>query len=98
MKAIQVLKPTHAAVVDNLPLPKLPSPAWVRIKTVAVALNPSDYLHIRHEHGPCIAGCDFSGVVDEVGTGVTSGLKKGDRVWGRDGNNQFNQLSSSRLN
>jgi NADPH:quinone reductase-like Zn-dependent oxidoreductase len=81
MKAIQVQKPGHAAVVD-VPVPSLPSSDHLLIKTVAVALNPTDWKHIANEPGPVIVGCDFSGIVSEVGSDLTSTFKKGDKVWG----------------
>ena len=80
MKAIQVQEPGHAAIVD-VPVPSLPSSDHLLIKTVAVALNPTDWKHIAREPGPVIAGCDFSGIVSEVGSNLTSAFKKGDRVW-----------------
>jgi NADPH:quinone reductase-like Zn-dependent oxidoreductase len=80
MKAIQVQKPGHAAIVD-VPVPSLPSPDYLLIKTVAVALNPTDWKHIRNEPGPVIVGCDFSGIVTEVGSNLISTFQKGDKVW-----------------
>jgi NADPH:quinone reductase-like Zn-dependent oxidoreductase len=81
MKAIKILSPGHAAV-DDVPIPKLPSQEWALIRTVAVALNPTDWKHIEHLKVPAIVGCDFAGIVEEVGSDVTKELKKGDRVWG----------------
>jgi NADPH:quinone reductase-like Zn-dependent oxidoreductase len=46
------------------------------------ALNPTDWKHINFVEEPCTVGCDFAGVVEEVGSSVTKGWKKGDRVCG----------------
>lgn len=81
MKAVKILKPGHAAVVNDAPVPTLPSPEWVLIKTVAVALNPTDWKHVEYVKVPATVGCDFAGVIEEVGTGVTKPFKKGDRVY-----------------
>lgn len=35
-----------------------------------------------HEHKTNPRQCDYAGVVEEVGSGVTRALKKGDRVSG----------------
>jgi NADPH:quinone reductase-like Zn-dependent oxidoreductase len=80
MKAIQVLSPGKAAVVD-VPVPSLPSPDHLLIQTISVALNPTDWKNIDKESGPVIAGCDFSGIVHEVGSNLTSTFSKGDKVW-----------------
>lgn len=57
---------------------------YVLIKTVAVALNPTDWKHVAFglaaEEG--LLGCDFAGIVQEVGPKVTRAWKKGDRVLG----------------
>ena len=56
---------------------------FIIVKTEYVALNPTDVLHIDQLASPgAIVGCDYSGVVEEVGKAVTNGLKKGDRAAG----------------
>jgi len=64
----------------------------VRFKTVAVALNPTDWKHIYKMPSPgSIIGCDYAGIVEEVGADVTSKVKKGDRIAGvAHGANQSN--------
>lgn len=83
MKAIKIVEPGKAALVPNEPIPPLPSPDWMLVKTAAVALNPTDWKHID---GQCktrsTVGCDFAGVIEEVGSDVTRPFKQGDRVWG----------------
>jgi NADPH:quinone reductase-like Zn-dependent oxidoreductase len=78
MKAVKILSPGKASVVDTVQ-PK-PSPSDLLIKVVAVALNPTDWKHIENGD-PATSGCDFAGIVDEVGSAVTRPFKKGDRVW-----------------
>ncbi|KAK5046409.1 hypothetical protein LTR84_008211 [Exophiala bonariae] len=56
---------------------------YLLVKVKAVALNPTDILHIDLL-APVGArvGCDYAGVVEEVGANVTKSFKKGDRVAG----------------
>jgi NADPH2:quinone reductase len=69
----------------ELPDPE-PRAGQVRVKVYAASLNPID-TYIRSGAvamqlpKPFIPGCDFAGVVDRVGEGV-SRFKVGDRVWG----------------
>jgi NADPH:quinone reductase-like Zn-dependent oxidoreductase len=66
----------------DVPMPKLRDD-HILVKTVAVALNPTDWKHI--DFVPTIGalvGCDYAGIVEEVGPGVTKSFKKGDRVAG----------------
>ncbi|KAL9037251.1 MAG: hypothetical protein Q9180_003826 [Flavoplaca navasiana] len=57
-------------------------PKYIKVKTVAVALNPTDFHHTDGE-GPLgsILGCDLSGIVEEVGNECSSDVKKGDKVF-----------------
>ncbi|KAF1961941.1 putative zinc-binding oxidoreductase ToxD [Byssothecium circinans] len=73
------LRPNDAGVVTDAPLPKITKPHHILVKVIAVALNP-DWKHIAYGV-PSTVGCDFSGIVEEVGTAVTE-FKKGDRVFG----------------
>jgi len=68
--------------VVDISIPPL-RPDYVKVKPVAVALNPTDWKHIDNR-GPkgAIVGCDYAGVVEEVGGSVKNGLKIGDRVAG----------------
>ena len=81
-KAVQMQGPKDARLVSDVPLPKLKESSII-VKVAAVALNPTDWMHIDFitDAGPII-GCDFAGVVEEVGHEVTNGLRKGDRVAG----------------
>ncbi|KAF2106867.1 chaperonin 10-like protein [Lophiotrema nucula] len=80
MKALKIQKPGHAEVLD-VPIPKLRTPDHVLVRPVAVATNPTDWKHIEWTETHPTVGCDYSGVVHELGSNVTN-LKKGDPVWG----------------
>ncbi|KAK7181779.1 zinc-binding oxidoreductase [Paraphaeosphaeria sporulosa] len=81
MKAIKI-EDNKAVLVTDAVLANDPRPDELLVKVVAVALNPTDWKHV--EYGiltrPTI-GCDFAGVVQEVGPDVAR-FKKGDRVCG----------------
>ncbi|CAN6656469.1 hypothetical protein TRVA0_029S00386 [Trichomonascus vanleenenianus] len=82
-KAIVTVKQGVAQVVNDRPLPKLRDD-YILVKTVAVALNPTDWKHIDYlvsEPG-YLSGCDYAGIVEEVGPKVTKSFQKGDRVYG----------------
>ncbi|KAH8723024.1 oxidoreductase-like protein [Phaeosphaeriaceae sp. PMI808] len=71
-----------AVLKTDVPLPKLTKDDWVLVKTKAIALNPTDWKSLTHRASPgSIVGCDYAGVVEEVGKNVT-GLKVGDRIAG----------------
>ena len=83
MKAIKVVSPGHAEV-QEVPLPKLRDD-YVLVKVSCVALNPTDWKHVHREFlaepgKGCTVGCDFSGVIEEVGSKVQKQWKKGDRI------------------
>ncbi|KAF2494441.1 oxidoreductase-like protein [Lophium mytilinum] len=80
-KAI-VHKSAGVAEVVTIPVPEQRD-EYILVKNKAVALNPTDWksLHTRYTPG-AIAGCDYAGVVEQVGSAVTNGLKVGDRVAG----------------
>jgi L-iditol 2-dehydrogenase len=73
--------------VESLRLAEMPQPqpksGEVRLRVMAVALNPVDYKIASRGHAdwayPFILGLDVAGVIDAVGEGVT-GWKAGDRV------------------
>jgi NADPH:quinone reductase-like Zn-dependent oxidoreductase len=84
MKAV-VIDPKYktASLSRDRASPKLRDD-YILVKTVAVALNPTDWKHIAAgiaaEDG--LSGCDYSGIVEEVGKSVTKAFKKGDRICG----------------
>ena len=81
MRALKVDSPGKASVHSNVPVPSL-RPDYILIKAVAVALNPTDWKHINFVDVPTTIGCDYAGIVEEVGSAVTVAFKKGDRVAG----------------
>lgn len=84
-QAVKTVEVGKAAVVD-VEIPKLPADDYILVKTTAVAINPTDWKHIDlADKFPCVGiwvGCDYAGVVEEVGPGVTTDFKKGDRICG----------------
>jgi NADPH:quinone reductase-like Zn-dependent oxidoreductase len=81
-RAIQIQAPKLAKLVTDAPIPKLRDD-YIKVKTAAVALNPTDWKHIEYMATKgAILGCDYSGIVEEVGSNVTNGLKVGDKVAG----------------
>jgi NADPH:quinone reductase-like Zn-dependent oxidoreductase len=85
MKALVLEKPGSpgSLKIAERPLPD-PAPDQVRVKVMAVGLNPVDYK--TAEWGwpswrwPHILGLDVAGIIDGTGTNVTS-WKPGDRVF-----------------
>lgn len=84
-QAVVIQSPGVAKVVDA-PYPTLPGDDYIIVRTTAVALNPTDWKHVDRtgEYAPVGSrvGCDYAGIVEEVGPAVKKPLKKGDRVFG----------------
>ncbi|PWY93020.1 GroES-like protein [Aspergillus sclerotioniger CBS 115572] len=81
-KAIIVTSPKQGGLVTDRPIPTLRDD-YLLIKTVSVALNPTDWKHIAFLAPPgALVGCDYAGIVEEVGPAVKKPFKKGDRVCG----------------
>ena len=82
MKAIKIIDVDKAELVTDATLTKDPRSDEVLVKTIAVALNPTDWKHIGFGSSvrPTV-GCDFAGVFEDIGSEV-SRFKKGDRVCG----------------
>ena len=80
-KAIVVVAERQAAV-QEVPLPQLHDD-WVLVKVKAVAINPTDWKHVAWGATDvgCRVGCDYAGVVEEVGSKVAK-FVKGDRITG----------------
>ncbi|KAF1912171.1 hypothetical protein BDU57DRAFT_506153 [Ampelomyces quisqualis] len=85
-----------AKLKADVPLPELTNDNWILIKTKAVALNPTDWKSISKSPQPgSIAGCDYAGIVEEVGKNVTN-YKAGDRIAGFvRGGDPYDNLSGS---
>ena len=83
MKAIKIVGPGKAEV-QEVPRPALRDD-YVLVKVNAVALNPTDWKHVHKDilATPGVtSGCDFAGVVEEVGSKVEKQWRKGDRIAG----------------
>ena len=81
-RALVIQAPGVGAVVSNAPIPKL-RPGFLKVKTVVVALNPTDWKHIDKYGAPgCVVGCDYAGIVEEIGPDVTKPIKVGDKIAG----------------
>ncbi|CAI6334278.1 unnamed protein product [Periconia digitata] len=81
MKAV-IIKERGVAAVADIKQPVMP-PDYIRVKTIALALNPTDLDHtavVGRVGG--ILGCDLAGIVDEVGSECKSDVVKGDKVYG----------------
>ena len=82
------------ASLKAIPIPKLRDD-YILVKTVAVALNPADWQTLDEAFPPrktkTLLGCDFSGIVVEVGKNVTKDFKKGDRIAGGSHGGEFLQ-------
>lgn len=84
MKAVKIVQDGEgykAVVATDAKLGQGPRANEIVVKPVAVALNPTDWKHVKYGITGATVGCDLAGVVQEVGTEVTR-FKKGDRVWG----------------
>jgi len=84
-QAVVIIAAGKAEVVD-VPYPKLPADDYMIVRTTAVAVNPTDWKHVEYADKlgceGCYVGCDYAGVVEEVGPAVAKGFKKGDRACG----------------
>lgn len=81
-KAVVVIARKEAKVVADWPIPALRD-EYILVKNVSVAVNPTDWKAIDSYAIPgALVGCDYAGVVEEVGKKVKKQFKKGDRVCG----------------
>lgn len=93
MKAIVLQgEPGQVSYVTDRPIPSL-RPGYVLVDVKAVALNPADWKHIDVPFlntAGCLSGCDYAGVVSQVGEGYVKPWKVGDRICGFvHGGNQY---------
>ena len=73
---------TGCAVLERIPIPKLRDD-YILVRTMAVALNPTDWTSLDAVGNVgTIVGCDYAGIVEDVGKAVKKSFKKGDRVAG----------------
>ena len=81
-----VIEARGKAIIANTTIPKLRDD-YLRIKVCAVAVNPTDWKHIDilgslSGYPGATVGCDYAGVVEEVGDKVAKVFHEGDRVCG----------------
>jgi len=88
MKAVQFQKFGTPEVLEVVEAPEPhPGPGQIRVKVYACGVNPADWALVDglfSEHLPPLPrsiGCEASGIVDELGEGV-SDVALGDRVFG----------------
>lgn len=71
-----------SAVLRAISIPELRDD-YILVNTVAVALNPTDWTTLDAVgNDGTIIGCDYAGVVEEVGKAVKKRFTRGDRVAG----------------
>ncbi|EAU38558.1 protein TOXD [Aspergillus terreus NIH2624] len=76
MKAISVTAPQQEGLVTDRAIPTLRDD-YILVKTVSVALNPTDWKHIKYRAPPgTVIGCDYAGVVEAVGKNVKKSFKQ----------------------
>jgi NADPH2:quinone reductase len=89
MRAVGLMKHGGPEVLQVLDVPEVHAgPGQVRLRVHAVAVNPTDTMARNGSRAemqkvdppPYIPGMDAAGIVDEVGPGVTTGVKVGDAV------------------
>ncbi|KAB8291214.1 hypothetical protein EYC80_009901 [Monilinia laxa] len=74
------------ASLQPIPIPRLRD-EYILVKTIAVALNPTDWQTVDENAGSrakgnTLLGCDFAGIVVEIGKSVKKEWKIGDRIAG----------------
>jgi NADPH:quinone reductase-like Zn-dependent oxidoreductase len=92
MKAIGIMRYGGPEVLEVIDIPEVNAGyEEIRIKNFASAVNPTDIVarsgmiaKFRKENPvfPSVPGMDVAGIVDQIGEGVTTDIKIGDRVMG----------------
>ena len=79
-----VIQSAGVVEVVSVPVPALPAGNYILVKVTAVAINPTDWKHVDGggQSIGCIVGCDYAGIVEEVGPDVAGKFAKGDRICG----------------
>ncbi len=87
MRAVGLMKHGGPEVLEVLDLPEVHAgPGQVRLRVHAAAVNPTDTMarngsraqQQKVDPPPYIPGMDAAGIVDEVGDGVSTGIRVGD--------------------
>lgn len=89
MRAVGLMTHGGPDVLQLVDVPEVHAgPGQVRLKVFAAAVNPTDTMarngsraeQQKADPPPYVPGMDTAGIVDEVGDGVTTSVKVGDRV------------------
>jgi NADPH2:quinone reductase len=89
MRAVGLMEHGGPEVLQVVEVPEAQAgPGQVRLKIHAAAVNPTDVMarngsraeQQKLDPPPYIPGMDAAGIVDQIGDGVTTGVKLGDRV------------------
>ncbi|KAL4878766.1 putative zinc-binding oxidoreductase ToxD [Aspergillus karnatakaensis] len=85
MKALLTTADKTASLNPNHPTPTLPPDSdRILVRTIAIALNPTDWKSVTRGTAPPdhIVGCDYAGIVEQVGSLLTKPFAPGDRIAG----------------
>lgn len=81
-KAYKVRGAGDASLEVSVPVPE-PKDGQLLVRVVAVGLNPHDWKSLDMSPMPGATwGCDFSGEIVKIGSGLTKNFRVGDRVAG----------------
>lgn len=89
MRAVGIMEHGGPEALQVVDVPEVHAgPGQVRLRVYAAAVNPTDVMarngaraeQQKLDPPPYIPGMDAAGIVDEVGTGVTTGIAVGDAV------------------
>lgn len=77
-----IRKAPGVAAFERIPVPTLPDD-YILIRVITVALNPTDWTTLDAPgNDSTLVGCDWAGIVEEIGPKVEKPFKIGDRVAG----------------
>ncbi|MFT4713382.1 MAG: NADPH:quinone reductase-like Zn-dependent oxidoreductase [Candidatus Azotimanducaceae bacterium] len=89
MRAVGIMVHGGPEVLQVVDVPAVEAgPGQIRIRNYAAAVNPTDVVARngmraevqKKDPPPYVPGMDAAGIVDQIGEGVTTGIKVGDRV------------------
>ncbi|KND89993.1 Protein TOXD [Tolypocladium ophioglossoides CBS 100239] len=73
-----IQSPRRAAMVRDWPIPSIRD-GYIRVRTVAVAVNPCDWKQANGLGSPgVLLGCDYAGIIEEVGRSMQTIIALGD--------------------
>jgi NADPH:quinone reductase-like Zn-dependent oxidoreductase len=82
-RAIVFVEGPEKVAIREISKPKLRD-GYVLVKVHAVGINPTDWksIHYGMSDAGSRSGCDYAGVVEELGENLGKPFKKGDRIAG----------------